>query len=53
MSVSLVQEERHSAQCSRSSHSTSSVSDSGLVLSESCLELEQRELQLVPDLGAS
>lgn len=52
-SDSLVQDDRHSAQCNKSSHNTSSVSDSGLVLSESCLELEQRELQLVPDLGAS
>ncbi|XP_052472139.1 protein PHTF2-like [Carassius gibelio] len=46
-SVSLEQEERHSAQCRKSSHRTSSVSDSCRALSESCvLELEHRELQL-------
>lgn len=53
-SVSLVQEEWHSAQCRKSSHSKSSVSDSCRVLSESWVRrLEQRELQLVPDLGIS
>ena len=49
-----MQEERHSAQCRKSSQSTSSVSDSCRVLSESAARRdEQRELELVPDLGAS
>lgn len=49
-----MQDDRHSAQCRKSSHIRSSVSDSCLVLSESCvLRLEHLELQLVPDFGTS
>ncbi len=52
--VSEVQDDLHSAQCRKSSHIRSSVSDSCRVLSESCvLRLEHLELQLVPDLGTS
>lgn len=52
--VSDVQDDRHSAQCRKSSHIRSSVSDSCRVLSESwVLRLEHLELQLVPDLGTS
>lgn len=52
--VSEVQDDLHSAQCRKSSHIRSSVSDSCRVLSESwVLRLEHLELQLVPDLGTS
>lgn len=52
--VSDVHDDLHSARCRKSSHIRSSVSDSGLALSESCvLWLELRELRPVPCLVAS
>lgn len=50
-SLSLVQDERHSGPCSRSSHSMSSVSESWRVLSESLrVTLQLREPTLMQDL---